>query len=171
MKLTLLFLLYSFGLSAQTNEIILGKRFGNFKFDETTYRQTKRHFKGKNKTIEKGISCIRTVNKCLSLKHLTLNYYELGLSFDFRQSIKSKKYYLRSITMDSLSVDYINFSLNVNTSTTKDFIEIFGQPKTTATNEMIFGSNSLIIKFDKDSVVRQVVINANRIHYITEADF
>lgn len=171
MKITLLLLLFSLGISAQTDEIILGKRFSNFEFDKTTYRQAKRHFKGKNKTIEKGISCIRTVNKCYSLKHLTLNYYELGLSFNFRQNIQSKKYYLKSITMDSLSVDYINFSLKVNTSKINDFIEIFGQPKATDNNEIIFGSNSLIIKFDKDSVVRKIVINANRLHYITEAGF
>lgn len=158
-------------LFSQTNEIILGKRFESFKFNETTIRQVKNHFKGKNKTIEKGISSIRTVNKCYSQKHLTINYFDIGLSFNFRQNNKSKKYLLKSITLDSLSKDYINYSIQVNTSMTKDVIQKFGQPKSIDNEEMVFGSNSLVFKFTKDSIIRQIIIYSNRLHYITEADF
>ena len=166
-------LFFSFNyVYSQTNEIILGKRFENFKFDETTYRHVKKHFKGKNKTIEKGIGSVRTVNNCYSQKYITITYYDIGLAFEFKQNIKTKKYLLNTITLDSLSKDYINYSLMVNSSKTNKVVQTFGPPKTiTYNNEMIFGTRGIIFTFDKDSVIKKIVINSNKIINQTESGF
>ena len=163
-KLFIIFILFSWALYAQTNDIVLAKQFQNVEFKKTTSRQIKHKLRGKKLVKETSSSYVTTFDKCYHVKHLTLTYPNNGLTFIFRKGMPHKKYILTKIILDSLATGYINYSLKVNQSVTNDVIDKYGTPKINENGKLIYGSNSIIFYYDKKSVIRRIEINSNKIN-------
>lgn len=153
----------SVSLLSQTTDIILGKRFENVEFGTTTYRQIKKKFRGQKRIVDKSTSYITTVVKCYKVNYLTVNYIEIGLTFKFKKGDKNKTYKLTKIVLDSLSKDYINYSIQVNKSSVNDVIEKFGNANQHENFKLLYGTNSILFLYDKSLIIRSIEINSNKI--------
>ena len=158
-----LLIFISVSLFSQTTDIILGKRFQNLEFGTSTYRQVKKKFRGQKRTLDKSTSYITTVVKCYKANFLTVNYVNLGLTFKFRKGGKNRTYKLPKIVLDSLSKDYINYSLQVNKSAVNDVIEKFGIANQNEDLKLLYGTNSIFFLYDKTFIIRRIEINSNKI--------
>ncbi len=160
---TQLLIFISISLFSQTTDIILGKRFQNVEFGSTTCRQIKKKFRGQKRIVDKSTSYITTVVKCYRANYLTVNYVDIGLTFKFKKGDKNKTYKLTKIVLDSLSMDYINYSIQVNKSTVNDVIEKFGNANQNEDSKLLYGANSIFFLYDKALIIRRIEINSNKI--------
>ena len=158
-----LLIFISVSLFSQTTDIILGKRFQNVEFGSTTYRQIKKNFCGQKRRVDKSTSYITTVVKCYKVNYLTVNYVDLGLTFKFKKGGKNKTYKLTKIVLDSLSKDYINYSIQVNKSSVNDVIEKFGNANQNEELKLLYGTNSIFFLYDNALIIRRIEINSNKI--------